>query len=164
MSLIARIFFVEIKMIPNQFFLCIIAVLLQACLFPAFADSPEQSKVAAWHLEGCRTAAAYIAQLDQGNYQEGWLLCDPIFQRALNQDEWKSDLKSMKEDHGGITSRTLKGQHIAWDPQDLPAGLYIVIEYDSTSQHYPSLKEVLTLKIGEDNQWRVLVYQLHKPQ
>lgn len=129
------------------------------CLIPLLGESPNQ-EAAAWHLEGCHASTAYIGHLDQGNYQEGWRLCDSIFQRAISQDEWISDLKLLRKDHGGILSRTLIGQRMIWNPQDFPSGPYILIEYHSTSRQYPQLKELLTLRMGDDNKWRVLVYQL----
>ncbi len=119
--------------------------------------------IASWHLECGQKAENYLNAMDKDDYENSWGFCDPLLQHAMNQNEWERDLQAAKFYLGDIKSRSLRAQRITWDPQGMPEGPYIVIEYDAKSSRTAELSEVITMRRGEDGQWRVLMYQVYAP-
>jgi hypothetical protein len=116
--------------------------------------------IASWHIECCQLAENFFKKADQEDYLSCWEECDPLLQQAISQNEWQRDLHASRFYLGNVTTRSLNKQIITWDPQGMPEGPYIVINYNAKSSKGFELAEVVTLKKGIDNKWRVLMYQI----
>lgn len=137
------------------------------------AQTPTQSKsgggsreadsdnMGAWMIEAAKNAKDYVETLDKGDYAKSWSMGDPLFQRTISQNEWASALDLSRKRLGKMKSRTLKDQRPAWDPQGLPKGPYMVVEYNTSFEKAPQSGELLTLRRDSNGNWRVLTYQVN---
>jgi hypothetical protein len=125
------------------------------------ATPVDQNLWAAWMIEAAQVAKDYVDTLDQEKYQESWGKGDALFQRTINQKEWTAALDLSRKSLGKVKSRTLKDEKPAIDPQGLPKGPYMVVEYSTSFEKAPNSGELLTLRRGNDGQWKVLTYQVN---
>ncbi|MCE2983091.1 MAG: DUF4019 domain-containing protein [Parachlamydia sp.] len=125
-------------------------------------ESKQQSEeMAAWMIEAAQAAKSYVEQLDKGDYSASWTKGDLLFQRTITQKEWVTALNLARKRLGNVRSRTLKDQRPAFDPAGLPKGPYMVVEYNTSFDKARNSGELLTLRRGADNKWRVLTYQVN---
>lgn len=121
----------------------------------------EQAQMASWMLESGKVANDYVDAIDKEQYAQSWTKGDQIFQHTITKDEWAKALDQSRKPLGKVTSRKLKDQRPAMNPQGLPKGAYMVVEYDTNFEKAPSSGELLTLRRGSDGTWRVLTYQVN---
>lgn len=124
-------------------------------------ENVEQTQQAAWMLESAKVAGDYVDALDREYYDQSWTRGDQIFQHTITKEEWTKALIKNRKPLGKVNSRTMKDQRLAMDPQGLPRGAYMVVEYDTSFANAPSSGELLTLRRGSDGTWRVLTYQVN---
>jgi hypothetical protein len=105
-------------------------------------------------------AKNYVDALDRGEYAQSWSGSDPIFQKTISQEEWKNYLERVRKQLGKTVSRKMKHQGQAWNPKGLPEGAYMVVSYDTSFQNLPNIEELITLRQGPDQKWRVLTYEI----
>jgi len=127
----------------------------------AQSAAQQDKQVEEWKVETAQTGKNYVEGLDKGNYAQSWTQGDQIFQHTITQKEWERALNDSRKKLGGVKSRALKDQKIAWDPQGLPKGAYMVVEYDTSFDNAPNSGEILTMRRGSDGKWRVLTYQVN---
>lgn len=131
-------------------------------LATAEAARPSDDEINASLIESAAVAKQYVDDVDKGEYALSWSKSDPIFQKTITQKEWKTYLGNVRHRFGKVISRKMKDQRTAWDPKGLPEGAYMVVIYDTSFQNQPNIEELLTLRKGPDNQWRVLTYEMKK--
>lgn len=119
----------------------------------------EQSQMAGWMIESAQTAKDYLNDIDREMYMESWAKGDQLFQHTITKEEWARALTDSRKPLGKVNSRKLKDQRPAKDPNGLPRGAYMVIEYNTSFDKAPESNELLTLRRGTDGKWRVLTYQ-----
>lgn len=132
---------------------------------PSDAEDPStrpenQEEMAAWILDSAQVAKDYVETLDKGLYSQSWTKGDKLFQDTITQEEWVKALGASRKPLGRMQSRTLNLQGPAWNPQRLPKGLYMVVQYNTSFEKSPSSAELITLRLGSDGKWRVLTYQV----
>lgn len=121
----------------------------------------NQSEMAAWLLQSAQVANDYVNGLDKEQYAQSWSKGDQVFQNMISKEEWTQALEMSRKPLGKLISRKIKDQRPATDPQGLPKGSYMVVEYDTSFEKAPSSGELLTLRRGNDGTWRVLTYQVN---
>lgn len=121
----------------------------------------NHSQEAAWMLESAQVANDYVDTIDKGNYAQSWTKGDQIFQHTITKEEWTKALNQSRKPLGKVISRKVKDQRPAMNPQGLPRGAYMVVEYDTSFEKAPLSGELLTLRRGSDGTWRVLTYQVN---
>ena len=124
-------------------------------------EKQDQAQRAAWMLESIQVANQYVDALDREYYGQSWSKGDSIFQHTVAKEEWQKALNQSRKPLGKVHSRTIKYQRVAMDPQGLPKGPYMVVEYQTSFEKAPSSGELLTLRKGSDGTWRVLTYQVN---
>lgn len=126
-------------------------------------STPEDDadKIGAWMIEAGQAAKEYVEGLDKGDYAQSWSKGDKLFQKTISQREWESALGISRKPLGKVKTRTLKDQRPAWDPNGLPKGPYMVIEYSTSFEKAPKSVELVTLRKDADGNWRVLTYQVN---
>lgn len=123
-------------------------------------DLLSKGRIASWHLECRQLADSYLKCADKGEFSGCWNQSDPLLQKALTQEEWQRDVLATKFYLGNVKSRLMKEQRILWDPKNMPEGPYIVIEYEARSDQDIAMTEIITMKKGADEKWRILMYQI----
>lgn len=124
-------------------------------------NSDKQSQMAAWLLDSKRIANHYVSAIDKELYLQSWTEGDQLFQHTISKDDWVKGLSRNRKPLGHVISRKFKDQRLAMDPQGLPKGAYMVVEYETFFDREPISLELLTLRQGDDGVWRVLTYQLN---
>ncbi len=127
----------------------------------AAGEDRDQGQMSAWMIEASQVAKDYVDGIDKGQYAQSWAKGDPLFQQTISQGEWANALNLSRKNLGKVNSRTLKIQAPAWDPQGLPKGAYMVVEFNTSFEKAPKSVELLTLRRGPDGHWRVLTYQVN---
>lgn len=123
-------------------------------------EEGESPEMAAWMIETKQVAKDYVEGIDKGQYAQSWTKGDQLFQQTISQDGWNKALTDGRKSLGNVKSRTLKLQRPAWNPQGLPKGPYMVVEYETTFDKDGKKVELLTLRRGADGKWKVLTYQV----
>lgn len=121
-----------------------------------------QTQEAGWMLEASQVAKEFVEDMDKGNYAQVWTRGDDMFKSVANQKDWQEIAQAARKPAWGkVKSRTMKAENIAWDPQGLPKGAYMLVDYETVfdKQSKPMI-ESLSLKRGTDGKWRVLTYQI----
>lgn len=126
---------------------------------PAKKDAQPQQ--AAWVIEAARAANDYVETIDKELYAKSWNKGDQIFQHTISQNEWANALTQNRKPLGKVISRKLKDERLAMDPQGLPKGAYMVVEYQTSFERAPHSGEVLTLRHDDNGDWKVLTYQVN---
>lgn len=129
----------------------------------ATATKALQDEVAGWMVETGKIGKDFVEGIDKGEYAQSWTNGDQLFQHTITQDNWTKALSDNRAKLGKVKSRTLKEQKPAWDPHGLPKGAYMVVEFDTSFDNAPGTVELLTMRRGSDNKWRVLTYEVNKP-
>ncbi len=129
--------------------------------FAGAEHNVDPTKMSAWMTESSQAAKDYVNELDKGGFGQSWTKGDQLFQHTITQQEWEKALKDNRNKLGKVNSRTLKRQIPAWDPKGLPKGVYMVVEYNTSFENAPNSGELLTLRRGTDDKWRVLTYQVN---
>ena len=96
--------------------------------------------------------------IDQGRYAQSWEKSDPLFQNTITQSEWEKALNLARKNKGATKSRKIIAQDPAWNPNGLPEGAYMVIQYETSFTNDPNSNEMVTLRLGSDGKWRPLTY------
>lgn len=121
----------------------------------------ESGAMSAWLIEALQAARSYVEMLDRGQYSESWNYGAKLFQRTITQAEWTKALELARKRLGGVRSRTLKDERPAYNPRGMPAGVYMVVEFNTSFDRAPNSGELLTLMRDSDGQWHVLTYQVN---
>jgi Protein of unknown function (DUF4019) len=116
---------------------------------------------AAWAIESLHVARDYVEGLDKNEYSQSWHKGDPLFQATISEVEWTKSLMEGRKPLGRVLKRTLKDQRIGWNPNRLPKGAYMVVEFATSFEKGSNTGELLTLRRGEDGKWRLLTYQVN---
>lgn len=127
----------------------------------AFNEKEDQTQMAAGMKESLQAAQDFVNDLDKGQYGQSWGKGDALFQQTFTKEEWIKVLNETRKGLGKMKSRQLKDQRPAWDPNGLPKGAYMVVEYETSFENSPSSLELLTLRKGAGGKWRVLTYEVN---
>lgn len=125
------------------------------------AKSAEDMQWAAWMIEASQASEEFVSLIDKGRYSDSWNKGSQIFQKTIPQNEWEFALDQARKPLGQVVSRSLKDQRPAMDPRGLPAGPYMVVEYNTSFQKAPQSGELITLRREDNGKWKVLTYQVN---
>lgn len=121
----------------------------------------KDPQLSASMIEALQVAKNYVDLLDKNQFAQSWLSGDPIFQKTVSQNEWIKALELARQRLGRVKTRTLKDQKPGFDPKGLPAGSYMVVEFNTSFDRAAQSGELLTLRLDPDGIWRVLTYQVN---
>ena len=123
-----------------------------ACGFlPAEADEASER-------EAVKAADAWLAIVDQGNYEESWNQAASFFREAVPSDTWSQQIKAARAPMGQLISREVKSTTYAESLPGAPDGKYVVIQYKASFENKKSAIETITPMMDKDGSWRVSGY------
>ncbi len=131
-------------------------VLLTGCVLVALAglapaaDKPEDAAQAA--------AEAWLRLVDSGDYSGSWTQAAKRFRGGIKQADWAETIEDARAPLGRVLSRKLKSRQYTEKLPGLPAGKYVLIEYETTFEHQASAVEAVTPMADPDGVWRVAGY------
>jgi hypothetical protein len=103
---------------------------------------------------------SFVEVLDSENFGKSWSQASAYFQAAISQAEWEKTMNTSRKPLGKLIKREIADQRTSKDPQNLPKGDYMVLFYKSSFAKKERAYELVTL-VKEDNQWKVLTYQIN---
>ncbi len=78
----------------------------------------------------------------------------------MPQHQWLVLMEKTRKPLGSVTQRTLALQSPSENPHGLPKGHYMVLLYKTKFANREEGRELVTMRLEEDGQWRVLTYQV----
>jgi hypothetical protein len=100
---------------------------------------------------------AWLSIVDKGDYGRSWEDGSLKLRLTMPKNEWIKYLQGVRQTAGPVQTRTLADVRIAKNPAGLSKGDYSVVVYNTTFPKGPA-KELLTLALGPDGNWRVMTY------
>ncbi len=125
-------------------------------------DNQNENKYlnAIFLLEVNQAGSRFVANLDEQKYSDCWLAGDPLFHRAISEEEWAVALKSCRKKVGYNQGRTLSKIVAYQNPPAMPEGQYMLLKYQSVFTNNPRCQEILTMRKVAGWPWCVVGYHL----
>jgi hypothetical protein len=110
--------------------------------------------------DSAKISQSFVEQLDAADFGKSWSAASSYFQAAISQEEWETGMNTARKPLGKMIKREIADQRTAKDPENLPKGDYMVIFYKTSFDKKERAYELVTL-VKEDNEWKVLTYQVN---
>ena len=104
-------------------------------------------------------AEAFLSLVDQGNYQESWTEASTWLRNKVDANEWAEHAGSYRQPLGIVDYRTFSSIEYHDSLDEMPAGDYAFVFFDSTLANKGSAGEMVGLVLDDDSMWRVIGYQ-----
>ena len=104
-----------------------------------------------------KSAGPWLALIDAGNYGESWDQAAEFFKSAVTKNSWKQQVASARSQTGKFKSRSLKSAQYSESLPNAPAGKYVVIQYDSSSDTGSWIETVVMMQ-QKDGSWKTSGY------
>jgi uncharacterized membrane protein len=127
-----------------------LAVLVGASAQTSAADTPEASAEAA--------ALTWLHLLDAGSYAKSWDSAASYFKNSITQSQWVSRAAAVRDQLGGVKSRSVSSAKFTRSLPGAPDGEYVVIQFTTSFEHKATATETVTPTKESDGQWRVTGY------
>jgi hypothetical protein len=116
------------------------------------ADEPSKEKAAT------DAATSWLALVDSGQYGESWFQAASVFRNALSKEQWTSAMRSVRAPLGKVVSRQLKSASYTTKLPNVPAGEYVVLQFDTSFANASGMIETITPVLDTDGKWKVSGY------
>ncbi len=103
-------------------------------------------------------ADVWLAIVDDGRYEPGYLATATIFRNLLTKEQWVKIVTAGRGPMGKVRSRRVKDTKFSTTMSGAPDGQYVVIHYDTSFEKKATAVETLTTLLDSDGQWRVCGY------
>lgn len=104
-------------------------------------------------------AEAFVAVIDKGDYLSAYASGLPFIRFQARQDEWIADQEMAVEFLGKVIDRQLMTVRSRDSYPGLPDGNYLVVSYESRTEH--KVKAIEVLLLSQQNQgWQVCRYSV----
>jgi len=107
--------------------------------------------------QGAEDALAWVALLDQGQWDESWRTAGALFRAQLTPGAWATSVRSVREQVGPLVSRVQKSATRTTTLPGAPEGEYEVIQYQTRFGDKPDAIETVVL-VREGSTWKVVGY------
>jgi len=115
------------------------------------ADNVDQGAAVA-------AAQAWLANIDKGNYGQGWKLAASYLKANVQQKDFTRQLTGARKPLGQLVSRKVLSKQELTSVPGGPDGHYVVIQFDSVFSEKKSAVETVTPMLEKDGKWRVSGY------
>ena len=105
-----------------------------------------------------KSALAWLALVDAGNYEESWRQAASFFRGAVSQEDWKKAMVGARQPLGKLLSRKVKSRTYAESLPGAPDGKYVVLEFDASFENKKTAVETVTPMQEPDGTFRVSGY------
>lgn len=138
---------------PQRAVAVALAAVLTAGAAACAASPPAAAKAAAQ-----KSAEAWLALVDQGQYAGSWEQAAALFRAAVTRDAWESAVRGVRGPLGAVRSRKLRSADYRTSLPGAPDGQYVVIQYDTAFENKAAAVETVTPMLDKDGTWRVSGY------
>lgn len=103
-------------------------------------------------------AAAWLVQLDTGQYPASYASSASAFRAVVTQEQWLQAAQQVRAPLGTVTTRTVKSADYTRTLPNAPDGEYVVIQYNTTFANKAGAVETITPMRDKDGKWKVSGY------
>ncbi|MDQ2780466.1 MAG: DUF4019 domain-containing protein [Pseudomonadota bacterium] len=109
--------------------------------------------------DGARqAAAAWLQQLDAGQFADTWRNAATLFKNAVPQATWEQAVASARGPLGALQSRTESSAKATTSLPGVPDGKYLVLTYDVRFANKARAVETVATVLQPDGNWKVAGY------
>lgn len=137
---------------------CLIAIAV-ALIIAGCSKTGDENKQAA-----IAAAQSWLSIIDRGQYSDSWDAAAPFFQGAVSESKWVESMNSLRKPMGDLVSRQLKSAQTMTQLPDVPAGLYVVMQFETSFSNNKSVIETVTVGPQLGKQWKASGYYLKTTQ
>jgi hypothetical protein len=130
--------------------LCLGFVSLALLAVPPVVQSPEDLAE--------KSALAWLALVDAGDYEESWREAAALFRGAVSEEDWKKAIVGARQPLGNRLSRKVKSRTFQESLPGAPDGKYVVLEFDTSFENKKTAVETVTPMQDPDGAFRVSGY------
>lgn len=105
-----------------------------------------------------KSALAWLALVDQGDYEASWKESGAYFQGAMAAKEWSRLISGVRGPLGKVLSRKLASSEVRQTMPGAPDGQYYVLVFKSSFENKKTAEESVTLILEPKRGWRVVGY------
>ena len=105
----------------------------------------DQGLLVNWMDEALKFAHDYLEAMDRGQYAQTWIANDQVMQNIIGKGEWVGGLNKTRSQLGRVETRSLRSKRMAINPNGLPRGVYVVLEYDTSFENAINAEEMLVV-------------------
>ena len=106
-------------------------------------------------------AEAFLSLIDQDNYQESWTEASAWLRNNVDANQWAEHAGRIRQPLGIVNHREFNSIEFDDSLEDMPAGSYAFVYFDTTLTNNGSASEMVALVLEDDSTWRVIGYQTH---
>ena len=136
-----------------------IAAVVAVCASIVTAPHATAQRASAVH-KGQEAAVAWLDLLDSGQYAASWDQASLQLQRTVSRPAWVAGVRDQRAPLGPVVARRLKWANYTESLPELPAGQYVVLEYETRFANRVSAAETVTPVKDAYGIWRVGAYRL----
>ncbi len=133
----------------------ILSMLFALVLWPQSATTHAQQKPDE-HAQ--KSAEAWLALTDSGQYGESWDQAATTFKGAVSRDQWISQLTGVRTPLGKLESRKPSGAQSKSNPPNAPAGEYVVLQFRTAFENRKDSTEIVAMFLDKDGKWHTAGY------
>ena len=146
--------------LSNHFFWRLGAALAAALLVYAAAGSAADPATDTTTQKAREVAAAWLAELDAGQYEKSWTEAAPAIQHVVSSADWAKKIAQVRDPFGEMKSRELEAAVYSHSLPGAPDGDYVVIRYHTSFANKADATETVTPMKTSDGLWHVSGYQV----
>lgn len=105
-----------------------------------------------------KSARAWLALTDNGQYLASWEQASSFFRAAVTAEDWGSALERARSPFGALLSRATGTSTYATTLPGAPDGEYVVFEFNSAFENKAAAVETVTVMKDIDTAWRIAGY------
>ena len=105
-------------------------------------------------------AEAFLNLIDQDNYQQSWTDASEWVRNYVDAEQWANHVGNSRKPLGDIDHREMSSIEFHDTLDDMPAGEYALVMFDSFRSGNLSAGELVGLTLESDSTWRVIGYQI----
>lgn len=122
---------------------------------PTGATDPKTAeKVAA----GQAAAAAWLQQLDAGQWKAAWDTSSQVFRSTVPLAQWLDGVPKLRQPLGAVASRQVADAAYKTTLPGRPDGEYVSVVFSTAFANKPDAEEVISTVRETDGTWRVTGY------
>ncbi len=103
-------------------------------------------------------ARAWLAEIDAGDYAASWRDASRLFRDTLSQKKWEEALEEVRRPLGARLFRTADACTTTTTLPGVPAGQYVVMQFNASFAEDKSAVETVTFMQEKDGTWRAAGY------
>ena len=129
----------------------IVLAFLLALLLPVTALAADDTQPAT------TAASAWLKLVDDGNYAQSWSDASKLLQTRIDQNDWASKVKPIRDSLGAVVSRTPSDTQLTKTLPGAPDGEYAIIRFNTKFANKAEAVETVTMS-RENGVWKAAGY------